>query len=112
MSTSSYDSTFSLKTEQRFAPTGATNGLFISGNSVAGCNTVWLQHMAGGTLFILSDGSGSTLSAAALAAASSTGSMWIPALQPPFAIPGPAGFYLYASGATATVNLMYGKSQG
>lgn len=111
MSTSSYDSDFSLKTEQKAIPVGATNSLFVGGNLVAGCNTVWLQHLSGGTLFITSDGSGSTLSGTALIAAASTGSFYVPPLTP-FEVPGPANFYLTAAGATAVVNIMYGKTQG
>lgn len=111
MATSSYDSDFSLKVEQFKVQAGATLAQWIGGNAVAGCNTIWVQHLSGGTLFILSDGSGSTMSAAALAGASSTGMLFV-ASATPFEIPGPANFYLAAGGATATVNVMYGKTQG
>ena len=110
MSISSSDSIFAIKTEKYAVPAGATLAQYVDGEAVAGCNNMWVQHLAGGTLFIMSDGSGSTLSAAALAAQSSSGSLYIPPLTP-FQIMGPASMYLVAAGATATVNVMYGKTQ-
>lgn len=107
---SSHDGIFTVKTEQRAVPAGATLAVFVAADEVAGCNQMWVQHLSGGTLFINGDGSGATLSAAALAAAASTGSLYVPALTP-FFIPGQPAFYLVAAGATALVNIMYGKTQ-
>lgn len=109
MATSSYDSIFALKTEQVVVPAGHTAAVFVTGNA-AGCNRVFLNQISGGTLFILGDGTGSTMSAAALLNAGATlGGFHVPAgiLQ----IPGAPNFYLSAPGATAVVSLMYGKAQ-
>lgn len=110
MSTSSNDSTLSLKTQIVTVPAGVTAAVFINGGAVSGCNTIWLQLVGGSTLLILADGTGSTMSQAALITqGQTTGSFFVPT-PTPFMIPGPANFYIAAGATQSIVNVMYGKT--
>lgn len=108
MSTSSYDSIFSLGTTNIIVPVGATVAVLIEG--IAGQNSTLLKYVSGGTLSVVGVATGVTLTAAELASA--VGNHYVMGTSEVLSIDGPARFYLMATGATTTVSAIRGRTQG
>jgi hypothetical protein len=108
MSTSSYDSVFALGATRVIVPVGATLAVLMT--PVAGQNSILLKYFSGGTCEIIGCTLGQTLSAADLSSASGSG--YLLGSSEILQIDGPARYYLSSTGATTTLMLLIGKSQG
>lgn len=109
MSTSGYDSTFSVGTTLVTVPLGATNGVLV--NQQAGGLKTWLRMVSGGTCFIVGATFGQTLAAQDLASFTPFGWPLDLGSQDEIMLSGSARFYLAATGATSTVAILWEKSQ-
>lgn len=112
MATSSSDSVFNLQTSRYVIPVGATNLVLIDGNAIAGANSVMLKLMAGGTCEIHGVAQGVTYSAAQGASLFAAGSGYPLDVAERLPISGPIRFYIMATGATATVAAIWGRTLG
>jgi len=101
------DKVFGLETGRFAVPLGATNAILVEG--VAGQNAIQLKYLSGGTLEVVGVSYGVTLTAVQLAAR--TGTDYLVGSSEIWSIDGPCRFYLSATGATAVVCFMRGKSE-
>lgn len=111
MSNPAHSGIYGLDPYQISVPVGATNALFINGQSVAGCNIVLIENRSGSTFAIIGT-DGSTLSPTALAARYDAGRYSSVLVGLGYAYEGPAMFYVHSQGATLSAQVTYGKSQG
>lgn len=100
---------FGLIPETLYVPSGATNALLIEGE-VGEAGSV-LNYLSGGTLWIMGVTGGQTLSAATLAS-QFTGATLLFLVQSGQAlnIDGAPRYYLAATGATVTCQILHGLS--
>ena len=101
------DDTFSVGTSLLAIPVGITLALYCP--QLAGRNSVELRYVAGGTLCLIGVAPGTTLTAAQLDA--QAGGYYISTVNS-LRIPGPAAFYLGATGATVLVSQLTSFSPG
>ena len=111
MGISSNDGIFSIGVTQMAIPVGNTLAVYCNFPITPGMNSLLYRNLTGGTLLNLGSGaSGTTLSAASLAAIGNTGCYILTTAE--YTVDGPAAFYLAAPGATQVVCFMLGKTQG
>ena len=117
MSTTSFDSVFTLGATMIKVPVGATAALLIT--PFAGQVNCLIKYSSGGTCEILPAGltqialnlfapvaqPGQTLLAL-------SGSGYLLGANEALSIPGPASFYLSSTGATSVLYAIFGKGQG
>jgi len=117
MTTTSYDSIFSLGATRIIVPVGATVAVFMQ--PFTGQISALLKMFSGGTCEILPPGltqtaigvfQGTTMNGATLAAISGSGYCFTS--NEVMAINGPANFYLSSTGATSIIHAVFGKGQG
>jgi hypothetical protein len=108
VSTSSADSIFNVGSTNVVVPVGATVAVYIS--PVAGQNTTLFKYFAGGTLQVIGVPYGVTLTGAQLVSA--VANHYIMGGSEILSFNGPLTCYLQAMGATTTVMMLRGQTQG
>lgn len=103
---------FGVTTGQFTLTSGVTNALLVDGGTVPGCNSVYLEYFAGGTVQILGVTYGATLTGAQLVAAGVTLTGFVLPTGRGIAMDGPARFYLAAASTQSIVQFIFGKSAG